>query len=267
MKPHNSLTKRTWAELEAYLAAFASEEPTRLNLLILVGNPGLGKSRSVKKALGDMPHCYVEAYATAFQLYRHLYRRRHRPVVIDDVDNLLAQASAKPLLKSLCQTEPVKRMAWHSAAKQLEADGIPKAYSTRSNVCIIANEWRSLDTHIKAIQDRGTVIFFEPNPATVHEKAGEWFADQEIYNFVGQHLHLIKSPSLRTYVTALSWKNNGIAWREELIEIWTDENMRRIWSLEHDPELQTVEQRVGRYRENGWGSRAKYFRYKQFFGG
>ena len=60
-------------------------------------------------------------------------------VAIDDVDALYADRSGVRLLKCLCQTEEEKTVAWHSDAKSLERQGIPREFVTRSRVAIIAN--------------------------------------------------------------------------------------------------------------------------------
>jgi hypothetical protein len=50
----------TYAKLEEYLQAFAGGH---LNLLILVGEAGIAKSRTVRAALGNSA-CWIEGNAT-----------------------------------------------------------------------------------------------------------------------------------------------------------------------------------------------------------
>ena len=64
-------------------------------------------------------------------------------VVIDDVDALYADRSGVRLLKCLCQTEEEKAVAWHSDARSLERQGIPREFTTKSRVVIIANDWKT----------------------------------------------------------------------------------------------------------------------------
>ena len=100
--------------------------------MILVGAGGLAKSRSVRAVLGDGEACWIEGNATPFGMYAKLYRHRDQFVVIDDVDALYADRSGVRLLKCLCQTEEEKAVAWHSDARSLERQRIPREFTTKS---------------------------------------------------------------------------------------------------------------------------------------
>jgi hypothetical protein len=78
----------TYTELERYVRAFAEGH---LNLLMVFGNPGVGKSRSVRQALAG-PVCWIGGQATAFGIFLEAYRHRHEPLVLDDVDALYARS-------------------------------------------------------------------------------------------------------------------------------------------------------------------------------
>src|SRR6516162_32079 len=108
-RPEGALYLVTYARLEEYLAAFAEGH---LNLLILVGEAGIAKTRTVRTVLGAAA-CWIEGNATPFGMYAKLYRHRDQFVVIDDVDSLYADRSGVRLLKCLCQTEAEKQVAWH----------------------------------------------------------------------------------------------------------------------------------------------------------
>ncbi len=51
-----------------------------------------------------------------------------------------------------------------------EKEGIPREFTTKSRVVIIANDWRTLDRNVAALQDRGHVLLFQPSPAEVHAR-------------------------------------------------------------------------------------------------
>ena len=144
-QPHKVLHLTTYQRLEEYLRAFAQGH---FHLLILVGAGGLAKSRSVRAVL-DGKACWIEGNATPFGMYAKLYRHRDQFVVIDDVDALYADRSGVRLLKCLCQTEEEKAVAWHSDARSLERQGIPREFTTKSRVVIISNDWKTLE------QERG----------------------------------------------------------------------------------------------------------------
>jgi hypothetical protein len=115
------------------LQAFAGGH---LNLLILVGEAGVAKTRTVRAVLGSSA-CWIEGNVTPFGMYEKLYRHRDNFVVIDDVDSLYADKAGIRLLKCLCQTEDEKAVAWHTAARALEKHGIPREFTTTSRVIII----------------------------------------------------------------------------------------------------------------------------------
>ncbi|MCI0460006.1 MAG: hypothetical protein L0Z62_23895, partial [Gemmataceae bacterium] len=127
-RPEGALYLTTYAKLHGYVRAFAQGH---LNLVILVGERGLAKSRTVRAVLGNNS-CWIEGNATPFGMYEKLYRHRDQFVVIDDVDSLYADRSGVRLLKCLCQTEVEKTVAWHSDARRLEKHGIPREFLTTS---------------------------------------------------------------------------------------------------------------------------------------
>jgi hypothetical protein len=138
-KPKKAVYVTTYERLEEYLRAFAAGH---FHLVILVGTGGLGKGRLVRRAL-DGKGCLIEGNATPFGMYVKLYRHRDEFVVIDDVDALYADRSGVRLLKCLCQTEEEKAVAWHTDAKSLERQGIPREFVTKGQVAIISNDWKT----------------------------------------------------------------------------------------------------------------------------
>ena len=74
----------TYRELEHYARAFADGH---LNLLMLRGAPGLGKSQCFRRALNGQA-CWIDGNASAFGIYLQAHEHRNRPMVLDDVDGL-----------------------------------------------------------------------------------------------------------------------------------------------------------------------------------
>ena len=88
MPPH-ALRLVTYAELDAYVRAFAAGH---LHLLLLFGPPGVGKSRCLRHAL-DPRAGWLSGQATPLGIYLEAYAYRHQPLVLDDVDGLYADRS------------------------------------------------------------------------------------------------------------------------------------------------------------------------------
>jgi len=247
----------TYAALESYVGAFAKGH---INLLILVGPPGLAKSRTVRAILRD-DAAWIEGNATAFGMYLQLYRNRDRFVVIDDVDSLYSDRNGVRLLKCLCQTEEEKSVAWHSAARSLEKAGIPREFGTKSRVVIICNDWRTLNRNVAALQDRGHVLVFQPSAIEVHAKASEWFRDAEILSWFAENLHRIPEPSLRLYLRAAELRRAGMDWTNALPLAPENIRKRLIMQLKADQSHATEESRVRSFVSGGGGCRATYFNY------
>jgi hypothetical protein len=126
-------------------------------------------------------------------------------------------------------------------------------------VAILANEWRTLNGNVAAVQDRGHVLLFEPTAEEVHRQAGGWFDDPELYRWFGAHLHLIAEPSLRHYVRALELKRAGLDWTQGLPLAGRSEKTRLVMRLKADPGYRSEEARARAFVALGGGCRATYF--------
>ena len=143
---------------------------------------------------------------------------------------LHANRAAVRLLKALCQTEPRKTIAWESDAPALRREEIPRRFSTSSRVLIVANDWRTLNANVAALEDRGHVLAFEPAALEVRLRTATWFWDQEVFDWIGAHLHLITRPSMRHYHAAWEQKQAGLEWRENML---ARQRTGRAWRKSH----------------------------------
>lgn len=251
-------TITTYAELERYCRAFADGH---FEVFILVGDPGLEKSTLLGKSLEGKDARWIEGTLSAFQLYCETWEYKDHIFAIDDVDDLYGDRNAVRLLKCLCQTEPIKRLGWHTNAAKLDKEGIPREFGTRSPVAIIANEWKALNKNVGALQDRGILIHFRPTAREVHDRVGAWFTDHEIYGFIGNILHLIAEPSMRHYVNCQRLKAAGLDWREALYEsLGITGEVLVVVRLLDDPSFETADSRVAEFVKRTGRSRATYFR-------
>jgi hypothetical protein len=254
-KSEHMIPVRTYTELHAYLSAFSAGH---LNLLILLGGPGLSKSRSVRDIVSESA-CWIEGNATAFGMYMALWKHKDELVIVDDVDNLYSDRNAIRLLKCLCQTDPVKQIAWHSGSSRLEREGVPKAFETKSRVALIANDWKTLNGNVEAVQDRGHVIVFEPRAEEVHNQVTKWFGDQEILDWFERHLHLIHRPSMRHYVRAAELKKAGLNWMQAILSDTLSEKTLLVARIKTDTRYRNERERIDAFRKSGGGCRATYF--------
>lgn len=253
--PDNAIIVSTYQELDKFVRGFSDGH---LNLLVLIGAPGLQKSQNVRQALGKSA-CWIEGNATPFRIYCKLWAYRDRLVILDDVDSLYANHNGVRLLKCLCQTEPQKRVAWDSDAATLDREGIPRQFTTASRLAIIANQWKTLNDNVAAVEDRGHIVLFRPTALEVHLRTAEWFWDQEIFDFIGEQLSLIVNPSMRTYIQAWELKQSRMDWKGMLLNRWLSGPPALVAQLKADNSYPSEEHRVQAFIAKGGGCRASYF--------
>lgn len=253
--PDHAIRVASYKDLDRYASAFGEGH---LNLLVLLGDPGIGKSRAVRAALsGDV--CWIDGNASPFGIYRAAYEHRDQPIVLDDVDGLYKDRNGVRLLKALCQTEPTKALSWQTNAADL--NHIPRHFTTTSSVALIANDWRTLNADVAALEDRAHIVVFEPSPIEVHRQAATFFWDQEVFDFVAANLHLTDRHSLRTYILAFERKTAGLDWKTAVLSRCLDGTALLVARLRCDATYQTEEERVRAFVESGGGCRATYFNY------
>ena len=255
--PTHALRLITYSELEQYVRAFAAGH---LNLLMIFGPPGVGKSRSVRQAIGSNV-CWIGGQATPFGIYLQAYEHRHEPIVLDDVDCLYADRLGIRLLKALGQTEGTKTVSWQTAAPALKKCGIPRQFTTTSRVALVGNDWRTLNADVAALEDRGHLLLFEPAPVEVHRQAARWFWDQEIFDFIAGHLHLMAQHSLRTYCHAWELKQAGLDWRQGVLCRCLSGAALAVAKLKANPNFASEAERIRAFVRSSAGCRASYFRH------
>jgi hypothetical protein len=269
--PVDTIPVRTYADLDLYLSKFAARE---LDLVLLLGRPGIGKTEAVKQSLGvSRPgdaavECqsvlYVEGHARPYGLYQQLFRSRDCPVVLDDLDRLYADADCIRLLKPLCNGAAHKRIMWLTRATLADAD-VPAEFVTTSTVLLIANEWRSLNANVRALEDRAIILHFDPSNAEVHRRVGDWFHDPEVYDLIETQLGHVPAVSMRHYDKGRRLRRAGLVdWRATLLRMLApDAELAAVAALQADPTIRTDKERVERFMRDTGRSRPTYYRLKR----
>jgi len=251
-----------------YLQRFAEG---KLGLLLVLGRPGTGKTHHAKVALGVgkpgppnmAPALYVEGHVKAFGLYQKLWECHDRPVVLDDLDRLYADPDCVRMLKPLCCGIGQKTISWITNATRSGGD-VPDHFTTSSHVALIANEWRSLNANVRALEDRAIIVLFDPPSKEVHRQAKGWFDDDEVYRFIEGWVDFVPALSLRHYEKGRRLRRAGFAdWRESLKRMMRpDLQALTVFELQKDAALPTEDARVKRFCHLTGCSRATYFRVK-----
>lgn len=253
--PSHATTLTTYAELKQYAQAFAAGH---LQNVAVLGAPGLAKSTVVAAELGSKT-CWISGNASAFGIYIQAYEHRDQPIVLDDVDGLHKNPAGIRLLKSLCQTDPIRTLSWTTRAPELDRQGVPRQFNTTSPVVLIANDWTSVGPNLAAVEDRMHVISFEPAPGEIHLHAAAWYWDQEIFDFIGRHLVAMERHSLRLYVRAFELKTAQMDWKHAVLSSCFTGPALAVAQLKADPSFASEEDRVRAFAAQGFGCRATYF--------
>jgi len=253
--PKDADVIRTYAELDEYAKSFSAEH---FDLLIVVGPPGIAKTVTMRHTLGENA-VWVQGSASPFGIYSLLHQNRNRPVVIDDVDGLLADRSACRMLKQLCSNEPTKTLSWITAAAGHLDPSLPKEYTTTSKVCILCNEWQSLkNANIAAVESRGHLVVFDPDPYEIHVQAAKWFWDQVVYDQIASLLPL-PGLNFRHYIRASQLRDAGMDWTKVFLTLGFSQKALLAARIKTDPSYKSESERVRAFREAGGGTRSTYF--------
>lgn len=252
--PEMKIKVKSYSELKRVVSHFVS---TASNIII-VGNPGLAKTSIVKQALNGTGRL-LDGNLTAFQLYKLLHKHRDELIVIDDVDSLYADRAAVRLLKQACQTSKVKTVSWHSSHHAIGE--VPAEFETESRFVIIANQWKTLNQNVSAIEDRGILIRFEPSAAEVHDYVSEWFVDDEVLTFISTLLPLAKTASARIYMIASELRQANLDWKRAIGESLGITH-RAALLIDIESSGASPKEKARRYQEETGLSQPTYYRDK-----
>jgi hypothetical protein len=222
------------------------------------------KSHAFETRLGPTSHL-IKGWAAPLQAYMESYWHRNKLLIFDDSEVLWKRPGGRVLMRSLCEHKPQKLIQWISTTPALAKAGVPQSYLTSSKLALIANRFVFGDVEeYDAIVDRGHLLYLDPSPFEVHQQVAEWFWDQEIYNHVGERLHLLDNVSARLYIKCWERKRAGGDWEKLIEEAYCrDSNLRFVQAFEVDPTCKTVEERVKKFIAQTGSCRATYFNIKR----
>jgi hypothetical protein len=190
----------------------------KINLGVLVGAPGLMKTETIRRACQNKALLYVNGKKSPVELFRELYEYRDARVLLDDVEPLLDTKDGQVLIRALTETTVTKTISWGTRTTVLDGDGneIPRSFTTKSRVFIIANNWRKGGI-FSAIESRANKFLFTPSWGELYREAGNWFRDQEVLDYVHQNLGHMDHPDVRLLLKAVEMRRlalPGHDWRD-----------------------------------------------------
>lgn len=258
--PSGAVLLRTYAELRREVDAFAHGER---NLLIVVGPPGTSKSTTVRSHLKDAR--VIEGGSTPYRLYLELHENRDLPIILDDADKVFRDRAGVFLLKLLTQSDAEKTIQWNSNTAEIRGGEVPSEFTTTSRTLIVANSWPQENPDIAAVESRGHLLYFVPSFAEMHAFAGTFAEDEDVYSFIGEHLHLLDRFDLRMYFKAREIKatslrtGDGEAWKGYVRGQMMSVEKRAAFDLMRDGGYHSDNQRAREFRRiTGMSERAFY---------
>lgn len=201
--PRCAIPLHTYDELVPFVQGFVEEE---FNLVVLLGRPGIEESQLIKAHLKGDDVLFIEGHATGFGCHCASFKKRNKPILLDDFSAWQSDRTFIRWFKPIANTDGTKTVCWETDAAGRRRDNIDRSFETTSKLWLNANDWRSVNANVTAIEDRGIVLFFDPSAEEVHRRvlAARWFDAHEICEFIGAHLHLIPAHSMRYYIRLLA---------------------------------------------------------------
>lgn len=260
--PENANVVATYAQFEELIAAFIGNH---FDLLVIVGRPGLSKSQSLRTAIGDAQHLLVKGRKSALDFYTSLYIHKDLPIVLDDADDLMGNKLCREYVKALTETDAFKRLDWGTKTKVLDHENVPAYFWTESKVCIITNFWSSNDAVFQALESRAEFLYFDPDWNEMYRYVGNWFWDQEIYDYVHERIDVLRQPDARLFVKAFNRKRAGMKqldWRQLIDDYCDDSHGIAVRELLDDDSFPHNTARAEAFCERTGASRPTFYRRK-----
>lgn len=259
--PSGAEVVRTYEEYGQFVDGFFQRH---FQLLMVIGRPGIGKSYEFETQL-DLRSHLIKGWVAPLKAFIDAYRHRNKLLIFDDAEVLWKRQGGRVLLRSLCEHRAKKTIQWTSTTKDLAKARVPQKFTTTSRVAIIANRFAfGNEEEQAAVLDRGHLVYFDPTALEVHKRVGDWFWDQQVYDHIGERLHLFNEITARVYVKAWERKQANGDWATMIEQSFCHDKAKLlVQELEVDPQQETVEQRVAEFVARTSFSRASYFNFKR----
>jgi DNA polymerase III delta prime subunit len=228
--------------------------------LMLVGPPGVGKSKTVENLFRGTDHAFVKGKCSAVEFYRELLLHQNEPVIIDDAAGLLRDHDAEEILRDLADRDVERTIRWKTQNKSFQKLSLPNQFTTTSRVCVLANSigsggvWNALKSRFQIL----TVDFQWPEVCK-YAAEQEVITDQEILEYAATSA--LTTPSLRDLEKAVEAKQAKLFdWRQLFLHQPSVDRGAAVARLVTTPGISN-NARSRTFQAEGHGSRATYYRH------
>ena len=262
-------TIRTMAERNQYVEAFSTG---KLGHIVFVGPPGVSKSQSLRDELGERA-ILIPGTISPVEFYIEVFLNRHLEfIILDDADSFFDTLQGRQLIMSLTDSIRPTSICWKTRSKILEQEGVPRSFSSNARLAILTNKPVEQNKKLAALVNRCKVVICKFSALEVHRDVGAWWPvmeegenawDEEVYDFIGENLHLIREPDMRTYLGVSHTKRLGISgWRQAVLETFglSEGEQFIVLALKESPVI--VEEIASEFVRKGYGCRATFFNWK-----
>ena len=106
-----------------------------------------------------------------------------------------------------------------------------------------------MNPNVRALEDRAIILHFDPSNQEVHRRVGEWFEDQEVYEFIAELMPHDQAVSMRHYCKGSQLRRAGLSdWRNSLLQmILPESRLACLVALQFEPVPRSEQERVDRF--------------------
>lgn len=202
------------------------------NSAIVVGQGGLGKTKTVIKALtaaglqdrdemvahseigaaipNEGTYTFIKGSCTARMLYELLYNRNGQTLVFDDCDSIQKDLNALNVLKAALDSYDKRIISWH--AKGIEDEGLPASFEFTGRIIFISN--KAMSTWDSAVKSRCLTVDVHMTRAQIIERMRHIAESEEFMpdfpaetkmaalEIIDRHKDRVKDLNFRTLIKA-----------------------------------------------------------------
>jgi hypothetical protein len=232
-----------------------------LNLIILKGTPGFGKTHNTLNFLNEnkIDYKYVNSYSSPLAFYKLLFENKDKEVVVfDDLQNI-DNSIIISMLKSACWSvlENNRVISWYTTSSNFEKLDIPESFELKAKIILIFNdEYRGFEPII----NRGFCLDIDFNFKEKIEIFRSLNLDKEIIDYIELNCNdSTENLSIRTIVILSKLKIDGFDWK-----MFSKEMLRNKGDisliLDLLPNCHTVKDCCDKWREKTCKSERSFYR-------